>query len=192
MQGLTLNQSSLYTGKMSQQPVSRRHVLTALGSCVGLYSTFVSESSQAAPSHSTRIDSSHDGAPLTPDETILKLIHPWGPGHRVRSWAVEAVRGVSQGAFSVVLRNVRAQALFLDVCLRDYASDAPKPPGKTRHFDIFVANEGNGQAATREEQGLTAMDLASAIAANESQFRPEGMLTLRQRLQRHKHEIKRH
>lgn len=93
-----------------------------------------------------------------------ELVAPLSAGDRLDRWTVERVVPVQNGAASVVLSDATGEHFQLDVCAR---GEAPTAPGHTEHFEVFLANAGNGSKATFEDHGLAAMALAEVIRANE-------------------------
>ncbi len=88
------------------------------------------------------------------------------------------------GAAPVVLEAASGDRFQVDVLRRDLAPGHPDGIGNTRTLSVYLANRGDGQTATAEEQGLGAMALADALA--ESEASPaEGLLTLTQRHERY-------
>ncbi len=61
------------------------------------------------------------------------------------SWIVEQIGAVDKGAVSISLRHdATGERLLVDVCRKGSAN----APASSRHFDLFLANAGQGQAPT--------------------------------------------
>jgi len=70
------------------------------------------------------------------------------------------------------------------LCRRDPDPSAPSPVARTRYYDLYLANQGQGQTPTDEEQGVTILALAAVVKQNEQAYGPIAVGTLRQRWQR--------
>ncbi len=161
---------------MGEREISRRAVVGALGAGAAAVSAGV-----ASPV-------GHRAAETTPEATLVapsstaELLRPLGPGSKLGRWTLEELRDVSDGAAALVLRD-RAGALFqLDVCARDTTAGAERGPASTEHFEVFLANTGDGSTATHEDHGLAAMALAEVIRGNEQRVGRAEFLTLAQRI----------
>jgi hypothetical protein len=110
------------------------------------------------------------------------LVAPLAAGVRLGSWRVERLSELEDGAASLVLRDAAGFTFQLDVCARDHAEGALVPPGRSAHFDVYLANGGRGDTASFEHHGLAAMAVADVIRKNEATFDRTGYRTLRERL----------
>jgi len=161
---------------MKSDGVSRRFVVGALGvgaatAAAGVAVGSVRSKSFAlgpAPADGTALDGPEPGAD---DEPALaqaaRLVAPLAAGDRLGRWTVQQVLPVKDGAASLVLADDRDERFQLDICARDRSSSSPAGPGRSEHFEVFLANSGNGSKATYEDHGLAAMALAEVIRANE-------------------------
>lgn len=106
------------------------------------------------------------------------------PGARIDRWQVVAVHPVRFGAIPVVLATDDGRRYQVDVLARD--DEGPAGVANTEHFSLYVANQGDGDLPTDEEQGLGAIALARALSEYEARA-PElpELLTLRQRIAAH-------
>jgi hypothetical protein len=111
------------------------------------------------------------------------LVSPLVVGSRLGRWNVEELLPIEDGALSVVLADSAERRFQLDVCAKDETSDARRGPGQSELFEVFLANQGDGETSTFEEHGLAAMALADLIRANEHRVERTAFLTLRQRLE---------
>mgnify|MGYP001476148468 CR=1 FL=1 len=132
--------------------------------------------STAAPAAPSPTSAAQD--PLDPRQ----LIAPLAAGSTLARWQILDVRPSEDGALILIAREESGKTFQLDVCLADRSLGAPRAPGQSEHFDVFVSNLGDGATPTREEQGLCAMALADVIRANEAHLSREGYATLRERL----------
>jgi phage tail protein X len=123
-----------------------------------------------------------------PRHHATALLAPLATGSRLASWWVEGISEVRHGAITVALRDSDG-VFYLDICRRDRRASAPSAPARSEHYEVFVANLGDGSLPTRESQGLAAMVLAEVIRANEQTVRVPDMLTLAERLERHSGEV---
>lgn len=106
--------------------VSRREFLTLLGTSfagVAAVASLAQVGSAAAPASS--------------------LPQPAQAG--AGNWIVEQIGAVNKGAVSISLRHdATGERLLVDVCRKGAAN----APASSRHFDLFLANAGQGQAPT--------------------------------------------
>jgi hypothetical protein len=170
---------------MRKDEVSRRFVVGALGvgaasAAVGVAERFeVSSRAGAAPGDSP------ESAESTPTSTAsapeLSLLAPLVAGARLGRWTVDELIPIKDGALSVVLRDAQERRFQVDICARDAAPDARRAPGHSEHFEVFLANQGDGDTSTHEDHGLAAMALADLIRANEHRVERTAFQTLRER-----------
>jgi len=123
-------------------------------------------------------------ASTSPEETRQDLLVPLQPGSPLGDWTVLAIGAVHAGAVSVSLRDSQGVRFFIDICKRDDAPDAARPPARSDLYDLYLSNEGDGATATLENHGLAAFALAEILRSNEHSVLLEGMLTRRERLAR--------
>lgn len=105
------------------------------------------------------------------------------PGQHVGRWTIVAVHAVHLGAVPIVVANADGSRFQIDVMARD--PDGPGGVARTDRFDLFIANHGDGQTATQEEQGLGAMALAEVLRAHEARAEVPTLLTMHQRAAQH-------
>jgi hypothetical protein len=115
---------------------------------------------------------------------VLQLFGGLAPGSRLGRWTVEAIHHVHLGAIPVVLRTASGTRFQVDVLRRDSVEGAPQGVANTRGFSLFLSNNGHGDSATTEEQGLGAMALGAWLSRHESRAAAPSLLTLRQRTSR--------
>lgn len=117
-----------------------------------------------------------------PRSRVSQLVAPLQPGAALGDWTVVALHDFADGAASVVLASPSAgSATFqVDICARDVRAEANHGPAQTDHFELFVANEGDGTTATAEVQGLAAMALEEIVRANEASVDRTGYQTIAQ------------
>lgn len=76
------------------------------------------------------------------------------------NWIVEQIGAVSKGAVSISLRHdATGERLLVDVCRKGAAN----APASSRHFDLFLANAGQGQAPTPRHHVAALRALASHL-----------------------------
>ncbi len=169
-----------------RQEVSRRFVVGALGAGAALGLTRVASaaarsSAALAASPTPAGEPAVNGAAQEPGvepSHFEGLVTPLVAGSRLGPWQVEQLVSTAVGTLSVLMVGASGARFQLDVCARDGSLGAPQSPGNTEHFQVFVANTGDGATATLEEQGLAAMALADVIRGNEQAFNRSGFLTL--------------
>lgn len=167
---------------MNRLAVSRRRMLALVGASVVVVPVVASaRESRSLPSQSEAETGGRQDA--------SGLVAPLRPGSRLGAWRVQALSTVRHGAVTVGLVDGLGGSFCLDICARDEGVGAAVAPGRSEHYDVFLANEGKGADPTHEDHGLAAMALAEIVRANENAVRPEGMLTLRERLDRYSNEI---
>lgn len=172
---------------MSQSEVSRRFVVGAIGVGAATAAASVASGALAKPvigraaakAPGERAQGREAAAPPQ-DEPVEALVAPLRPGDQLDRWTVEALHPLAGGAASVVLRDAAGQRFQLDLCARDESSSA-SGPGQTAHFEILLANHGDGQTSTVEDHGLAAMALAEVVRINEHRVERGGFATLAER-----------
>lgn len=157
---------------MSDQSVSRRALLGYAGA--GVAAASVPRAAEASPARLQR-------------RGIAQLLAPLVPGAALGRWQVEASIEPVGGAASVVLADQRGQRFQLDICARDPSPLASRGPASTEHFEIFLANQGDGATGTHEDHGLATMALAELIRANEAHADKSPYLTLAERSDPRRH-----
>jgi hypothetical protein len=99
------------------------------------------------------------------------------------SWSIQKVQAPMFGAIPVVMRSPAGESFQVDVLARD--SDLPGI-ADTKHFSLFVANNGNGSKSTDELQARGAKILAHHLSRTERSGTPlPSLLTLVERSSRH-------
>lgn len=110
------------------------------------------------------------------------LISPYGVNSKVALSEIRHLQLSPSGAVFAFLIASDGNPYRIDICRHDDAVTAPAPIARTSSYDLFVANEGDGQAATDREQGLAVLALADAIRGVEaSAARQLPLLTMRER-----------
>jgi hypothetical protein len=128
-----------------------------------------------------------EGALARPPGTTARLLEPLQPGASLGHWRIERLIEPEGGAASVVLSDPRGQHFQLDLCARDASAFARRGPAVTEHFEIFLANRGDGSTDTNEDHGLAAMALGEVIRANEAHADLSAFLTLAERNDARRH-----
>ncbi len=164
---------------MSSLVVSRRRMMALLGGSLAVAPAFAHADPGLAQTGSRSKQQRHRAD---------ALLAPLATGSRLASWRVEGISDVRHGAITVALRGSDG-VFFLDICRRDRRDSAPSAPARSEHYEVFVANMGDGSLPTRESQGLAAMALAEVIRTNEQTVHLPDMLTLAERLERHPGEV---
>lgn len=176
---------------MESRQVTRRFVVTALGSGVALAPVIARSaaskfgSSMVAP-HEAASDSG-EAPESTPSGTGERLIAPLAVGSTIRGCTLVKVGALTHGAVGLSLTDASGRPFGIEICARDASS--PRSPAETDRFQLYVVNEGDGSLPTVEEHGLAAMTIASFVRNNESEERAAGFLTLQERLARHAGEL---
>ena len=158
---------------MSDDPVSRRHLLAIAGAAAAL--PLVTNASAAEPRAGQAEKPASESA-------TSRLLSPLGGGSKLGAWTVERILPLADGAMSVVLVDGTGTAFQLDICAKDASLAALRGPAVTDKFEIFVANRGDGALGTHEDHGLAAMALADVIRTNEPHVSVDGFRTLAQRI----------
>ncbi|HMR75189.1 MAG TPA: hypothetical protein PKD61_08755 [Polyangiaceae bacterium] len=131
--------------------------------------------------------SSKGATPASPAPTakpVSGLLSPLAAGDALGHWRLVEVAPLTDGAVSIVLRDAAGTHFQLDVCRRDPEPGAPRGPGQTERYEVFLANSGDGTLRTRESHGLAAMAIADVIRGNEANLDASGFATLRARERR--------
>lgn len=100
-------------------------------------------------------------------------------------WTVGEVGPMSMGAVTVTVVGESGETFALEVMARDESPDAPRAPGESKYFSVYIPNGGDGDRGTLESQGLAAMTLASIIERHETPEAVAPFLTLSRRLTVH-------
>lgn len=159
---------------MPGRTVSRRMIVGLLGSGVALAPAIGQAFAGGSPA-------------AAPDRDVGKdLVAPLGPGEKIARWKVEAIRPLAEGAVTVVVAGEDQRSFQLEILARDPSPIAPRAPGETSRFAIYVRNGGDGFVPTDEEQGLAAMALAEIVRRNEAKVSAEGFLTHEGRFAKHR------
>ncbi len=164
---------------MPGRTVSRRMVVGLLGSGVAL-----------APAVGQAL-AREASAPGHPSDVGRALLAPLGPGEKIGRFTVEEIRPLAEGAVTVSVSGEDGAAFQLEILARDASPLAPRAPGETSRFAVYVRNGGDGFAPTNEEQGLAAMALAAIVKRNEASVSEgaAGFLTHEQRFSQHRRSL---
>lgn len=173
---------------MKSQEVSRRFVVGALGAGAALTVARVVDARPGAMGRGPGGTDADAGGPgvapsgkalvATEARRLEALVTPLTAGSRLGVWQVEQMMSAQAGSLSLIMLGVDGERFQLDVCARDTSAGAAASPGNTEHFQIFVANTGDGATSTLEAQGLAAMALADVIRGNEQAFDRAAFVTL--------------
>lgn len=174
---------------MSSRHVSRRFVVTALGSGVALAPVLARSAVSKLGSQGTDAEAPPPAPPEADDTPSFgaRLIAPLTVGMKLGGCTLNKIADVTHGALGILLSDSQGHAFSVEVCARDEAS--PPSPAETEKFQLYLVNEGDGSIPTVEEHGIAAMAIASAIRRNEREVDASAFLTLRQRLAYHPSEI---
>lgn len=114
------------------------------------------------------------------------ILQPLVPGSRLGRWVVVSIEPLRDGGITVGMRREDSvdDLFHVEVLARDTSPLALRPPSETRHFAVFVCNEGDGWLPTVEEHGLAAMTLGAFIERKERDGDAAGFATHAQRLTR--------
>lgn len=164
---------------MSRPVVSRRFMVHAMG--VGAAAAAAGVGARVAQSGAEAAEAAEpaSGTPLLDStrEKSEELIAPLAAGSTLGRWTIERVLPVENGAASVVVVDAAGSRFQLDICARD-EQEPRNGPAQTLHFEVFLANGGDGDTATFEDHGLAAMALADVIRHNEVRIDRAGFTTL--------------
>jgi hypothetical protein len=161
---------------MSDDSVSRRAALLALGAGVAGAAAL-----EAAPAGAALAGAEPATAGGDADVTRA-LIAPLEAGSALGRWQLERIVPLEHGVASVIVKDQSGDRFQLDICARDTSAGARRAPGESEHFQVFLANRGDGAKATFEDHGLAAMALSEVIRGNEAQLSRAGFVTLAERL----------
>lgn len=117
------------------------------------------------------------------EEHALRELLPQGV--RFGRWRVVAVHPVKLGAVPVVIESAQGRRFQIDVLRRDRHPQARRGVAETRHYALFLVNQGRGNTPTREEDGLGLLWLAALLRPREHRVRPAALLTQRERVRMH-------
>mgnify|MGYP003350363184 CR=1 FL=1 len=75
-------------------------------------------------------------------------------------WTIQSVGSIQHGAVPITLvHQTTGEQLVVDACRRGLAS----PVASSRHFDLFLANQGEGRKATPRHHTLAVRSLAKHL-----------------------------
>lgn len=176
---------------MSSRHVSRRFVVTALGSGVALAPVIARSvvSKIRTQGADSEADAASPNASTEPGSLGAKLVAPLAVGSKIGRCTLDKIGEIKNGALGLLLTDSVGQSFAVEICARD--EDSPRSPAETEKFQLYVVNEGNGSIPTVEEHGIVAMGIATIIRQNEDVVDPSAFLTLHQRLTHHPSEITR-
>ena len=164
---------------MPGRTVSRRMIVGLLGSGVALAPAVGQALSRQAP----------ERAEPPKRDAGEELLAPLGRGDKIGRFTVDEIRPLAEGAVTVAVSDADRRAFQLEIMARDASPLAPRAPGETSRFAIYVRNGGDGFAPTNEEQGLAAMALAEIVKRNEAGVSVEGFLTHEGRFSQHRRSL---
>jgi hypothetical protein len=164
---------------MGEDSVSRRAALKMIG--VGAAGATLAKEPVARAEMEAEKPSEAGSATQPSEESAL--LTPLVEGSQLGRWRVERIVP-ADGALSVVVSDSEGRHFQLDVCARDLTPGAPRAPGESEHFQVFLANRGDGSTDTFEDHGLAAMALAEVIRGNEASVSRSEFVTLAERLAR--------
>ncbi len=124
-------------------------------------------------------------APVARDGEDHALRELLPEGVRFGRWRVVAVHAVKLGAVPVVLEGPQGRRFQVDVLRRDRHPQARRGVAETRHYALFLVNNGRGNTPTAEEDGLGLLWLAAMLRPREHRVRPAQLLTQRERVRMH-------
>ena len=169
---------------MSMFQVSRRQLMGLLGfAAVAVPARFASADS------ARRASGSRPAPPAPVGQDRCPLLEPLVVGSRLGRWTVVCVAVAHAGAVTVGLADASRRRFFVDVCARDSGLGALRAPAHTDRYDLFLANSGDGNRPSREDDGQAALALAEIVKTNEHRVLMHGMLTMRDRLARFRDQV---
>lgn len=107
-------------------------------------------------------------------------------GLRFGRWRIVSVLPVKLGAVPVILETRHGVRFQVDILRRDRGHGARRGIAETRYYALYLSNLGRGTKPTREEHGLGLIWLAALLRACERRHARPALLTLRERLLRHR------
>ncbi len=94
-------------------------------------------------------------------------------------WIVDQIGAVSKGAVPITLRRASTgEVLRVDACRRGLAAN---PVASSRQFDLFLANDGRGNAPSPRHHVAAAQGLAAHLDRKIVASLPAAVLTMQQR-----------
>ncbi len=127
-------------------------------------------------------DQTPQAAAVVNDSSPWWLIAPYEANTKVALSDIRALQLSPSGAVFAFLVASNGQPFRVDICRHEGSSAAPAPIARSENFDLFVANEGDGEARTDREHGLAVVALADAIRSAEANDPRElSLLTMRER-----------
>ena len=100
-----------------------------------------------------------------------------------QDWRIAEIGQPSTGAQPLLLVNhSNGEELHIELCRR---GSRQQPVASSRHFDVFLANGGNGAVRTSREHVVVARNLAGKLDRHFAQV-PRGVLSMDERQARHR------
>ena len=97
-------------------------------------------------------------------------------------WSVAEIGHTKLGAQPIMLKNrASGEELRIELCKRGSRLD---PVARSRSFDLFLANNGNGSVRTSRDHIVVARNLASKLDRHFAQL-PAGVLSMDERQRKH-------
>ena len=100
------------------------------------------------------------------------------------AWLVDLTGVTETGTVDIDFVKADHTSFRIRLCRRDHAPGAPTPVAQTDKYELFLANNGQGELRTDEQEGKTAMVVASLVKKNEVGAQELPVSTIRQRWQR--------
>jgi hypothetical protein len=100
------------------------------------------------------------GASILSRSSLAASAQTAAPPTDAARWTVQSVGSVRHGAVPITLANqVNGELLVVDACRRGLSS----PVASSRHFDLFLANQGEGRKSTPRHHTLAVRALAEHL-----------------------------
>lgn len=125
------------------------------------------------------------GAPGAGAAEASALVTPFEPGTKMATSRITRIRPATTGAVSLDLCDARGRPYRVEICRRDDRAGAPAPVRRTKDFDLFLANGGQGQKRTDRNQGLAVAAIAATLERSGRGPSELGLLTMRERWTRY-------
>ena len=111
-----------------------------------------------APAEATSVDTA----------MLQRLIAPVAVGTRLGSVQVLDIAIDSRGAGLVTLGDKNGETWNAEICRRTKLDANVRPLVTTRHYTVFLCNNGNGSVPTNEQIGRAVVTLGARVKKNEN------------------------
>jgi hypothetical protein len=112
------------------------------------------------------------------DQALSLLVAPIAVGTRLGSARVETIEVDARGVGVVTLADDRGRKWDAEICRRTVQDANVRPLATTKHYSVYLRNNGSGSVPTDEKVGRAVLAVGDRVRANEQKLE---VLALRSR-----------